>query len=65
MKREYAMGAWVLGTVLGLISLFGLFMASNATDTVFYGTGLAFTGIGVILIFYLIHRNTGSEDDGS
>ena len=65
MNREYVMGAWVLGAVLGLVSLFGLFMASNATDAVFYGTGMAFTGIGVILIFYLIHRNTGSEDDST
>ncbi|MFW5834511.1 MAG: hypothetical protein ACOCYE_10470 [Pseudomonadota bacterium] len=57
------MGPWVLGVVLGLISLFGLFMASNATDTVFYGTGLFFTGVGVVLIFYLIHRHTRSGDD--
>jgi hypothetical protein len=64
-NREVTMGAWVLGAALGLISLLGLFMASRATDTIFYGTGLAFTGVGVILIFYLIHRRTGSGDDAA
>lgn len=64
MKQERTMGPWVLGTVLGLISLFGLFMASHATDDIFYGTGLFFTGVGVVLIFYLIHRHTSGGDHG-
>ncbi len=63
MNRESSMGSWILGTVLGVVSLVGLFMASNATDSVFYGTGLTFTGVSVVLIFYLIHRQTGSGDD--
>ena len=53
------MGSWILGTALVLISLLGLFMASRATDAVFYGTGLTFTAVGVLLTFYLIHRETG------
>lgn len=63
MNRESTMGPWVLGTVFGVFGLLGLFMASNATDTIFYGTGLFVTGVSVLLVFYLIHRHTGSGDD--
>lgn len=63
MNRESMMGPWVLGTVFGMFGLLGLFMASNATDTIFYGTGLFVTGVSVLLVFYLIHRQTGSGDD--
>ncbi|MEO1091899.1 MAG: hypothetical protein AAFX81_14810 [Pseudomonadota bacterium] len=59
------MGPWILGTVLAVVSLVGLLMASRATDGIFYGTGLFFAGVGVLLIFYLIHRHTGSKNDPS
>jgi hypothetical protein len=52
-------GPWVLGTIMGLLSLIGLALASAAEDTVFYGTGLALFVFGVLFIFGLIHRHVG------
>jgi hypothetical protein len=43
-------------TVLGL---FGLAMAANAKDAVFYGTGLGLFLFCVLFIFVLIHQSTG------
>ena len=51
--------AWILGAIMGLISLFGLVMASNAVDTTFYWVGLLFFLFGVGFIFALIGRCTG------
>lgn len=53
------MGSLVLGVVMGVLGLFGLFMASAARDDVFYGTGLAFFVFGVLFVFGLIHRHVG------
>jgi hypothetical protein len=52
------MGPWIFGTVMGLLSLLGLFMASYATDAVFHGTGLAIFVFGVLVIGWLIRRGT-------
>ena len=57
-----ATGAWVLGIVMGLLSLVGLLMASKATDDGFYWTGLAVFLFGVLFIFALIGRTTGGGD---
>lgn len=52
-------GPWVLGALMGLFSLFGLFLASAAQDQVLYGTGLVFFVFGVLVIFGLINRFVG------
>ena len=52
-------GPWILGGVMALLALFGLFLASAAKDGIFYGTGLAFFVFGVLFIFGLIHRYVG------
>ena len=57
--NDDATGSWVLGAVMGLLSLVGLLMASRAVDTIFYGTGLALFVFCVLFIFVLIHRNVG------
>ena len=61
-----ALSAWILGVIMGLVSLFGLFLASNAVDQAFYWTGLLFFIFGVLFIFALIGRRTaGSGDEDS
>ena len=52
-------GTFIFGVIMGLISLFGLFLASRAEDQMFSILGYMFFLIGVGLIFVLIHRNTG------
>jgi hypothetical protein len=54
-----SIGPWILGAAMGLLSLFGLFLASAAHDDVFYGTGLALFLFGILFIFGLIHRYAG------
>ncbi|HEX5795395.1 MAG TPA: hypothetical protein VFY19_06125 [Geminicoccaceae bacterium] len=57
--QDESIGPWVLGAVMALLSLFGLFLASAAQDGVLYGTGLAFFAFGALFIFGLIHRHVG------
>lgn len=53
-------GSWILGVVMGVLSLLGLIMASQAQDDAFYFTGLLFFLFGVLFIFALIKRCTGT-----
>jgi hypothetical protein len=57
--RDDGIGPWVLGGVMGLLSLVGLFLASAAKDDVIYGTGLVLFVFAVLFIFGLIHRHAG------
>jgi hypothetical protein len=57
--RDASIGPWILGGVMALLGLVGLFVASRAEDDVFYGTGLALFLFGVLFIFGLIHRHVG------
>lgn len=57
--RDDGIGPWILGAVVGVLSLFGLFLASAAEDRVIYGTGLVLFLFGVLFIFGLIHRYVG------
>jgi hypothetical protein len=59
--RDDSIGPWILGAVMGLLSLFGLFLASAAQDSVFYGTGLALFVFCILFIFGLIHRYAGRQ----
>ena len=58
------LGNWILGAAMGVISLFGLIMASQAQDDGFYYTGLLFFIFGVLFIFALIKRSTGTPPRG-
>jgi len=57
--KDSEMGSLVLGVVMAVLSLFGLAMAANAEDGVFYGTGLGLFVFCVLFIFVLIHQRTG------
>jgi hypothetical protein len=63
MPRDFApgdiVGPWILGALMALLSLFGLVMASGATDAGFYGVGLLFFLFGVLFNFGLIARHVG------
>jgi hypothetical protein len=57
--QENAMGSFVLGGVMGVLALLGLFVASGAKDGVFYATGLGLFLFCVLFIFVMIHRQVG------
>lgn len=49
----------ILGIVMGIVSLLGLFMSSRAHDQAFYYTGLLVFVFGVLFIFALMKRHIG------
>ncbi len=53
-----AMSQWVAGAVMGVLSLFGLFLYSRAADGMFatFGGLLFLFGLGVIIV--LVHKAT-------
>ena len=53
------LGSFVLGGVMGLLALLGLFVAAGARDGVFYATGLGLFVFCVLFIFVMIHRQVG------
>ena len=59
MMEGNSTGAWVLGAVMVVIGFLGLFMAREATDSIFYGTGLVLSVFCVLVIFDLIRRHAG------
>jgi hypothetical protein len=53
------MADFIVGAIMGVISLLGLFLASRAVDGMFYVFGLLLFLFGVAFIFTLITRHTG------
>lgn len=53
--------SWIVGGLLALLGIVGLFLSSRAEDQIFYYTGLAFFGFAVLLIFRLIAEHTGPD----
>jgi hypothetical protein len=49
-------GRWVTNGIVGVIGILGLFVASRATDDIFYAMGLIVFVIAVAFIFYSIRR---------
>jgi hypothetical protein len=54
-----AIRAWMVGIIMGLVSLVGLGIAARAADPTFYFTGLGLFVLGVLFIFGLIYRYVG------
>jgi ABC-type spermidine/putrescine transport system permease subunit II len=59
VQEKDAMGSFVLGGIVGVIGLVGLFVAAGAQDGVFYATGLGLFVFCVLFIFVMIHRQVG------
>ena len=53
------MSQFVFGGLMGLLSLLGLLLASQAHDEMLYVAGLLVFALGIGFIFWLIARNTG------
>ena len=59
VQKKDAMASLVLGGVMGVLALLGLFVASGAEDDVFYFTGLGLFVFCVLFIFVMIHQQVG------
>ena len=44
-------GKWIVSGLVGLLGVFGLFAAANATDSGFYLFGLLLFGFAVLFVF--------------
>ena len=47
---------WIVGGLVMVIGLFGLYLASRADEAIMYYTGLALFGGGVLFIFFQIKQ---------
>lgn len=54
------MAGFIVGGIMGVLSLFGLFLASRAHDGMFYMFGLLLCLFGIVFIFALIHKATAA-----
>lgn len=59
MGDSSSVANWVIGGVIGLVGILGLFLSSAAKDGAFYLFGLALFGFAVLFAFALIRRNVG------
>jgi hypothetical protein len=50
---------WIVGGIVALLGIFGLFLASGAGDGAIYLFGLLLFGFAVLFAFSLIRRNVG------
>ncbi len=48
---------WVLGVLVGILGLVGLFLASGATTGGLYFGGLGLVGLSILMIGYLVKRH--------
>jgi len=55
------MAQWIFGALMGILSLFGLLLASRAEDGMFSVFGWLLFVFGLVIIFVLIHRATDPE----
>lgn len=46
----------VIGAIVALFGIIGLFMAANAVDAIFYGVGLTFFVFATLFDFWLVKK---------
>ena len=46
----------VVGALVALVGIIGLFMAASAVDVIFYGVGLTFFLFATLLDFWLVKK---------
>ncbi len=56
-------GSWILMFVSVVVGLFGLVLASRATDTGIYVAGLLFFGFGILFCFSQINAMFSAKKD--
>jgi hypothetical protein len=59
VEERDALASFMLGGVMGVLALLGLFVAAAAQHGAFYLTGLGLFAFCVLFIFAMIHRQVG------
>jgi hypothetical protein len=59
---EIDVGDLIVGLMMGLFGLIGLFLVAGATDAEMYVFGLALTGFAVVFDFGLLKRHFDRQD---
>jgi Kef-type K+ transport system membrane component KefB len=59
MRDQDGTRIFVLGAVMGVLAILGLFVAAGARKGAFYTTGLGLFLFCVLFIFAMIHRYVG------
>lgn len=57
--------AWIVGALVVVLGLLGLFLSGNATDAIMYWTGLLIFGFAVLFVFQLIGSVSGRPRDSA
>ena len=52
-------GAWIVGAIVVVLGVLGLFLSAYAVDGVMHFTGLLIAGFAVLFVFGLIGSNAG------
>jgi hypothetical protein len=55
------MTSWLLGILVGLFALLGLYLAAYAIDTGMFTFGFLLVGFGIVYIFWLIRLTSISR----
>lgn len=56
--KEFSMAGWIMGILMTVVALLGLFMASGARDDTFAWVGILFFITGVAFVYRQIIKNT-------
>ena len=60
-----ALGVWIIGTLVALLGLIGLFLSAYAVDSVMYVTGLLIAVFSVVFVFALIGGHADEPAEAS
>ncbi len=52
---------WIIGIMVAIVSVFGLYLASQARDDVMYVTGILIFIVGVLFNFFQIKKVVGAK----
>jgi FtsH-binding integral membrane protein len=58
-----SIGSWIVGGIVGLLGLIGLFLASRAVDGAIYGFGVLLFVFAVLFNFWLVKRHYDAIED--
>ena len=56
--------AWLVGGIIAIVGVIGLFLSSRAVDIIFAGFGMALFAFAILFIFLQIKRSFDRQESG-